>query len=243
MNMAILLSGGIGSRLRSDIPKQYIRVSGRLLITYALAKLSEASVIDKIMVVADEEWHRLILADAIENKISTEKIMGFAAPGFNRQASILNGMQEILNQTVRDISHIMEDDTVFIHDAARPLLSLRQINECFDALAGHDGVMPVLPMKDTVYASADGKTISSLLDRNQIFAGQAPELFGFRKYYQANMALLPGRMAAINGSAEPAVLAGMDIAMIAGDENNFKITTPQDLERFRSVVDYSESRR
>ena len=236
MNTAILLSGGIGSRLHSEIPKQYIRVGGKMLITYALESLAKAPAIDRIMVVANEEWHAPIMADAVENKIPAEKIMGFAPPGFNRQASILNGMQEILNRTVRDISYVMEDDTVFIHDAARPLMSLKQINECFAALAGHDGVMPVLPMKDTVYDSADGETVSGLLDRNRLFAGQAPELFRFRKYYQANMALMPGKLAAINGSAEPAVLAGMDIAMIAGDENNYKITTPQDLERFRSAA-------
>ena len=159
MNTAILLSGGIGSRLHSEIPKQYIRVGGRMLITYALESLAKAPAIDRIMVVANEEWHAHIMADAVENKIPAEKIMGFAPPGFNRQASILNGMQEVLNRTVRDISYVMEDDTVFIHDAARPLMSLKQINECFAALAGHDGVMPVLPMKDTVYDSADGDGI------------------------------------------------------------------------------------
>ena len=106
------------------------------------------------------------------------------------------------------------------------------ISECFSAIEGHDGVLPVLPMKDTVYFSEEGKTIDSLLNRSQIFAGQAPEVFYLGSYYKANEALLPEKILSINGSTEPAILAGMDIVMIPGDEGNFKITTKADLERF-----------
>ena len=252
MNMAILLSGGVGNRIHSDVPKQYISIGGRMLITYALATLTEASAIDKILIVAGYGWREFIMANAKKNRISTDKIMGFATPGFNRQASILSGMQEILRQIdsgmLGDCPNCDENrkgitsaDTVLIHDAARPMLSPKQVQDCFAALAGHDGVMPVLPMKDTVYLSRDGKMVSNLLDRSQIFAGQAPELFRFKKYYQANMALMPGCLASVNGSTEPAVLAGMDIVMIPGDEKNFKITTLEDLERFRSLKSRNET--
>ncbi len=92
-------------------------------------------------------------------------------------------------------------------------------------------------MKDTVYSSQDGKTISSLLDRSRIFAGQAPELFQLGVYYKANIRLLPDQIKKINGSTEPAILAGCDMAMIPGEEENFKITTGEDLRRFRRLVE------
>ena len=92
--------------------------------------------------------------------------------------------------------------------------------------------MPVLPMKDTVYMSSDGKKIDSLIDRSTVYAGQAPEVFVLDKYIQANKLLLPDRILSINGSSEPAVMAGMNIALVNGDENNYKITTKADLERF-----------
>ena len=104
------------------------------------------------------------------------------------------------------------------------------------AAKGHDGVIPVLPMKDTVYASTDRHTITSLLDRGSIFAGQAPELFRVGSYYEAVMRLVPEQILSINGSTEPAVMAGLDIVMIPGDEANFKITTKEDLENFRRMV-------
>ena len=251
MNTAILLSGGIGSRLHSDVPKQYIYINGRMLITYALEALVKSHFISRIMIVADEKWQEHILSDAAANNVPTDKIMVFAQPGFNRQASIINGMQEVLRkiasqnlcsgayckESLKD-SGITEEATVFIHDAARPLLSQKQVSDCFGALAGHDGVLPVLPMKDTIYLSQNMRTVSKLLDRNRLFAGQAPELFLFKKYYNANMALTQECLAKINGSTEPAVMAGMDIVMILGDENNFKVTTKQDLERLCSLLPY-----
>ena len=97
--------------------------------------------------------------------------------------------------------------------------------------------MPVLPMKDTVYFSADGKSIGKLLDRNTIYAGQAPELFGFTDYFAANMALTSDEMKKINGASEPAVMANLDVVMIAGDENNTKVTTEADLKKFMASLE------
>ena len=126
---------------------------------------------------------------------------------------------------------------MFVHDAARPLLSAAQITDCLHGAYGHDGLMPVLPMKDTVYTSLDGKHVTALLDRSTVYAGQAPEVFRIGRYYEANQKLLPDRIRKINGSTEPAVLDGMDIVMIPGEEGNFKITTKSDLERFRNMIE------
>lgn len=231
MNTAILLSGGVGSRLPSDVPKQYIRVNGRRLITYALDTLIRSPYIDGVCIVAEPEWREAILGDLRDNRIPAEKIRGFALPGENRQGSILNGLRTILNDRAADAG-----DAVLIHDAARPLLSEKLLEDCFLALPGHDGVMPVLPMKDTVYLSGDGRAVSRLLPREKVFAGQAPEVFLLEKYYQVNENLSPEELLSVNGSTEPAVAAGMDIVMIPGEEANFKVTTPADLERFQSMA-------
>lgn len=236
MNAALLLSGGAGTRIGSDVPKQYIRVKDKMLITYSLETLVRSPDIDEIQIVAEERWRQSIMGDAGRFGIPVSKIKGFAKPGHNRQTSILNGMQNILRRRRTAAGHIGERDSLLVHDAARPLLTAKQIRDCYANLSGHDGVMPALPMKDTVYFSQNGSGVSELIDRNRVFAGQAPELFDFEKYYQANMALLPDRISLINGATEPAVMAGMDIVMIAGDENNFKITTQADLDRFCSMI-------
>ena len=229
MNVALILSGGVGTRLGADIPKQYLEVGGRPIISFCIETLSQSEWIDAIQIVAEDEWQAQI-EEWLPFYDKKKKFQGFSLPGENRQFSILHGLEDMLAYTGRD-------DMVLIHDAARPLLSGTQIQACFEAAKGHDGVMPVLPMKDTVYYSRDGAVVSKLLEREKIFAGQAPEVFVLGKYYEANERLLPHRIFQINGSTEAAVLGGMDIVMIPGEETNFKITTRTDLDNFKKIMD------
>lgn len=226
MITALILSGGTGTRLGADIPKQYIEVEGRPIISYCMETLAKNSRIDSVRIVADEHWHGYI-CEIVEKYDTFDKFSGFSEPGANRQLSIYNGVRDICAGTEAGC-----EDYVIIHDAARPMLSDELIERCLNGIEGHDGSMPVLPMKDTVYFSNDGVSVTELLDRSRIFAGQAPEVFNLEKYYKANKELLPDKILSINGSTEPAVIAGMDIAMVVGDEKNYKITTPADLERF-----------
>ena len=229
MNIALILSGGTGARMYSKIPKQYIEIRGMPIVKYCIDKLSLHNGIDAIQIVADLPWYDQIMKCLDKEDIRT-KFRGFSAPGANRQLSIYQGL--------KDIKEYAEDsDYVLIHDAARPVISEALITRCLSAAAGHDGVMPVLPMKDTVYYSTDGVKVKSLLNRNEIYAGQAPELFRLGTYYEANKKLLPDQILRINGSTEPAIIAGLDIVMIPGEESNFKITTKSDLERFRKMIE------
>ena len=224
MNVALILSGGTGTRLGSDIPKQYINVGGKPIIAYSIETFSACKCIDAFMIAAADEWR-----DLIREYLPNDKFYSFSKPGITRQLSIYNGliaMRSIIN----------DDDIVIIHDAARPLVSEAMINKCVDTALMHDGALPVLPMKDTVYYSENRMSVASLLKREKVFAGQAPEAFKYRKYLIANEDLMPDRIMQINGSTEPAVIAGMKIAMINGDENNFKITTKADVQRFEEIV-------
>lgn len=232
MNYAILLAGGIGSRITSEIPKQYVKAGSHMMITVALKVLLESDHIDGICIVADVDWREEIIKDVASAGLDTDMILSYADPGENRQLSILNGMNEI----IRVKGEPSDTDTVLIHDAARPFVSSRLLTSVYGSLDGHDGVMPVLPMKDTVYYSENGSKVSELLDRRKIFAGQAPELFLFGKYYEATNALLPEKILSVNGASEPAIIAGMDVVMIPGDEGNFKVTTNADLDRYLAII-------
>lgn len=228
MAVALILSGGMGTRLGADIPKQYIEICERPVISFCIELLAGHDGISSIQIVAEMQWQEYILK-SIEKYDREGKFRGFSNPGKNRQLSIYSGLE--------DVRKYMDDSgVVLIHDAARPLLSGRLVTDCLAAMDGHDGVLPVLPMKDTVYRSLDGKRVDMLLERSAVYAGQAPEAFRIGAYYEANRCLLPDRISTINGSTEPAILAGMDIAMIPGDEGNFKITTADDLARFSEIM-------
>ena len=118
MNIALILSGGTGLRLGADIPKQYIEVGGRPVISYCIETLSRHGQIDGIQIVADSAWQENITG-WLQTADLCKKFRGFSPPGENRQLSIFHGLEDI--KTYAD-----DSGYVFIHDAARPLLSDRK---------------------------------------------------------------------------------------------------------------------
>ena len=162
MNIAIILAGGVGSRLRSDgFPKQYIEIEGKPVLIYTLEKFQICQDVDKIVVVANEQWKTDILSWA--DKFGISKLCAIAEPGETRQESVFSGLLacEAYQET--------PEDMVLIHDAARPLVTTEQITACTEAGKACDGCVPVIPMKDTVYYSVDGKSVTSLTDRSTLF--------------------------------------------------------------------------
>lgn len=247
MRIGIILSGGIGTRLNSDIPKQYINVGGKPIITYCLETMTKC--VDRLQIVVAPEWKEFVEAEC--DKLSFENV-AFSNPGVTRQFSVYNALKDIEEYVIGHPEvNALEDITVIIHDAARPNVSVETIEHCFGAIAeGHDGALPVVKVNDTVYYSIDGTAITNLLDRTKLYAGQAPEAFDFRKYLAANEKLVTRMWQAtgacvisptseifkITGSTEPARLAGLDVIMVPGDEHNYKITIDSDLERFKAEM-------
>ena len=227
-----------------------------MIITWALEPLLTCRHIDDIYIVAACRWREMILEDARAAGLDIWKIRDFADPGITRQRSIWNGLRMAMTHSdnVTMINGAGCPDTVLIHDAARPCLPGTLLDAIYQAFPGHDGVIPVLPMKDMVYLRSAEGGLDKPLPRERIVAGQAPELFAFGPYYWANAAFFPisadGTGEAdtalqvtideIRGSTEPALLAGMDMVTIPGDEHNFKITTNADLSRLIRIIEENE---
>ncbi len=232
MNTAIILSGGIGTRIKSEgCPKQYIEVCGKPMIWYTLRTVMQEHELSRWVVVAAAEWREEItgLFQELKKELGREMLpMLFAEPGSNRQYSILNALR-----VIEGLGEPSDDAYVAVIDAVRPKMSRELLHTCMFRAYEGDGAVPVLPMKDTVYLSEDGKQITENIDRTKVIAGQAPEVFRFREYLNANERLSEQQMLDIQGSAQPAVAAGMNILSVDGDEANYKITTDSDLERFR----------
>lgn len=228
MVMAVVLAGGTGSRLGGDIPKQYLMAGDKPVIGYCLETFENNKNIDDVLVVCAKEWR-----DFVRRWITTLKIRkfcGFAEAGECRQHSIYHALQEAKRLGLE------EDDVVLIHDAARPWVDDKLIDGCISATMAADGAMPVISMKDTVYLSRNGSRIDGLLCRDELFAGQAPESFRFGPYYRLHETLSTEELAAIRGSSEIAYRGGMEIRLVAGSEENYKITTQEDLDKFRLQI-------
>ena len=228
MNIAIILSGGVGSRMGLNLPKQYVIVNNQPVLNYCLATFFENENIDAVVVVVADEWIEFV-KEHISN-LNPSKPVFFAQPGETRQYSIYNGLNVVRENGFTD------NDIVIVHDGARPLVSHELIKRCLEGCKEADGVMPVIPVKDTVYLSEDGKHIQSLLNRSHLWAGQAPEAFRFGTYIKVHDEMKREDLLKITGSTEIAYKAGLNCQMVEGDPMNFKITTPEDLSNFESLL-------
>ena len=231
MISAIILSGGTGTRLGSEIPKQYLKVNNRTVLSYSLETFANHPLIDCIVIVASPEWHEQIKTEY--EMLGLKKDMFFASPGETRQFSIFNGLKYL-----EDNSN--DSEKVIIHDGARPLVSSSLISDCLNSCSNeYPAVMPVIPVKDTIYVCEDSVSVSGLLDRSKLFAGQAPEAFIFKNYLNAHNSLTKEELLKINGSSELAFKCNMAIRTVKGDSSNFKITDKEDLNRFKSICNES----
>ena len=228
MNIAIMLSGGTGTRMGLNMPKQYLTVCGKPVIEYCLHTILLHDCIDMAIIGVADEWVDFV-KDCV-SRIGTKIPVYYSKPGEIRQGTIINALKVAKHHGAK------ESDVVLIHDSARPLLTSKLVTDCIVACNDADAVLPVIPVKDTTYLSNDGKHIDSLLERKNLWNGQAPEAFRFGPYYQANMKLTDGELKRITGSTEVSYRAGLKCVLIPGDTNNFKITTPEDLSNFDSIV-------
>ena len=228
MRISIILSGGVGSRMHSDIPKQYVMVNGQPIISFCIKTFLENNLTEALVVVVADEWKDFVVENI--SKLNPHLPVFFAQPGETRQYSIYNALRVIKENGGED------DDIVLVHDAARPLVSHKLIDQCYEGCKNADGVMPVIPVKDTIYFSENGKSIDSLLNRNSLWCGQAPEAFRFGKYLKAHNELSREELLKINGSTEIAFKSGLNCQMIEGDPMNFKITTLEDLSNFEALI-------
>ncbi len=227
MNTAIILAGGVGSRMGVDRPKQYLVVKDKPIIVYCLDIFEKHKNIDNIIIVVSDEWKDYVQENV--EKYGITKVKGYAPAGRTRQHSIYNGLLSTEKNTEGT-------DVVIIHDAARPLVSDKIIDDCLTGAIEDDGAMPVISVKDTIYQSKDGKSIDNLLKRSELFAGQAPESFDFKKYLDIHNSVSDDEIATTAGSSEIAYRHGMKIRLVEGSERNFKITTIEDLETFETIV-------
>ena len=228
MNIAIILSGGTGTRMGLSTPKQYVEVNDKPIIQYCLDTILNHKTVDYAVIAVADDWVDFV-RECVERSASGKPVY-YSQPGETRQGSIINALK------VAKEKGAAHEDIVLIHDAARPLLTSQLITECFQACKNADAVLPVIPVKDTVYMSKDGQIIDSLLERKTLWNGQAPEAFRFGSYYEANMKLTSDELLRITGSTEVSYRAGLKCVLIPGDTNNFKITTQEDLSNFESMV-------
>ncbi len=231
MNIAIVLAGGSGSRMGMvDRPKQFIDIYGKPVIIHTLEAFEINEKIDAICVVCVKTWQDDLSVWLKEYDI--RKVRWIADAGASRQESSLNALNAIQ-------SECSGDDYVIIHDAARPLVSQKIINENIAKVCEYGACDTVIPAHDTIIKSLDEKTLDSIPLRKELYLGQTPQSFRYsivRKAYDDYFALPEEERPVMTDDCGLVLSAGVEIGMAMGDKLNMKITTMEDLLLVKSIV-------
>ena len=222
MNIALALSGGSGTRLGSELPKQYWRIAEKPVIVHTLEQVERLEAVEGVICVAAQEWSERIWD--WKKAYGLSKLWEIAPAGADRQQSIRNGLLAA-KQFVRE-----ETAGVIVQDAARPLTSQDLLRRLTEGLEEAAAVMPVLPVTDTTYTSQDGQWVDGLLDRRTLFAGQAPEAFRYQPYLKLYEETPDEILRSMSGSCQLPYSRGWKVKMVPGDPENIKITYAADLK-------------
>jgi 2-C-methyl-D-erythritol 4-phosphate cytidylyltransferase len=210
---SIIVAGGNGSRMQSNIPKQFLLLNGLPIIMYSIQAFYKADAATEIILVLPqnelERWNTI--AAEFKPKANIEIVIG----GNTRFESVKNGL-----------SKINTDGLIAVHDAVRPLISAEKINQLFIEAEQNGNAIPVLACVDTVRLETTNADYE-LLDRNKLWLMQTPQCF------IASVLLNAYKNATTTDFTDDAAVAqanGGKLKFVMGDKNNFKITVPEDLK-------------
>lgn len=231
MNIAVILAGGSGTRMGSDIPKQFIDIYGKPMIIHTIESFDVNSNIDKIVIACKEEWQEDLKIWI--RKFGLNKVKYIVSGGATRQESVYN--------SIRALDGVCTgDDILVIHDAARPLISQRIINENIEGAKEYGAVDTVIPTADTIVRSLDGKTINNVPVRSELYLGQTPQSFKYDLIKSAHEASIENSTSDATDDCQLILGINKNVHLVNGDKLNFKITTFEDLLLLKSVIKISK---
>lgn len=225
---AVLLSAGRGSRMQSDIPKQYLPLAGKPVIWYSLNAIEQSEIIDDCVLVCGEDDIPYV-REKVVNAYSFRKVQAVLPGGAERYASVANALRWLADGR-------NTDGYVFIHDGARPFLTETILRDTCEAVRRYHACAAAVPSKDTVkIADAEGLVVQTP-DRRSVWNIQTPQVFDaalIEDAYARLTEMLPELqkkgIAVTDDAGVVELMTDCRVKLVEASYRNFKITTPEDL--------------
>ena len=217
-NIAVILASGTGSRFESRIPKQFVKLAGKPVIQYTIEAFENCNAIDEIIIVSKDEYIDFIYEIATKNE-------------FKKISKVISGGKERYDSTWAALMAAPDENcNLIIHDAVRPFVSERIINDCISALLTYNAVDVVVDAVDTI-VEVKNNFIKNIPDRRYLKRGQTPQAFKKYTLLDAYNKFLndPNKAASDDCGIVQKYLTTEGIYTVLGSESNFKLTHPQDL--------------
>ena len=218
-NIVIIVCSGMGKRMKSSVPKQFIEIDNKPIVCYTIDKFENCKKIDEIIIVTNKEYVDFFKNYIIE-KYKYKKITNIVSGGKERFNSVYNGLKEI-----KDTESI-----VLIHDGARPFVDENDILKLIDKTKENDACILGVKAKDTIKICKSG-IIESTPDRENIWLAQTPQAFRYDIIKEAYNYTIKNNLF-ITDDASAVENIGHKVMMLEGSYNNIKITTQEDLKNF-----------
>ena len=214
----VIPAAGVGKRMGSDTPKQYLELNNKTIIEHTLSIFDKHDSISEVVVAiseGDEYWPSL--------NIHLSKPLHVADGGKERCDSVLNGLKLLEGKA-------MDDDWVLVHDAARPCLRDEDLTLLLNTLDEHEvGGVLAIPVRDTMKRSNDNNIIEKTVDRENLWHALTPQMFRFSMLKDSLESALE-KNEIVTDEASAIELAGYQPMLVEGHTDNIKITRPEDLE-------------
>lgn len=212
---ALIAAGGRGQRMGSSGFKQFLNIGDKTLLEKSTEAFESSASVDSIYIILPQGY------TSRDKSLGFSKIRKVIEGGETRQQSVYNGLKSIWE----DKDHFT--DMVLIHDAARPYINSRVIDDVMEGVFQTGGAVPAVPVKDTVKVAVDGRVVSTP-DRTTLFSAQTPQGFDLRVITDAHQKAIEEGFAGTD-DAQLVERIGFPVEIVAGDESNIKITTPEDM--------------
>ncbi len=240
MNFAIILAGGVGQRMRnSGLPKQFLEVFGKPIIIYTLEKFADSNNVDHVIVACNASW--IDYMKELINKYNVNKIQEVVSGGKTRQDSIKNGLKAIIENGG------MDTDIVVIHDGVRPLVEPGIINESIRVAQKYGGAMTVKAAVESVIITDKNEVdFSAFKKRDDTYSLTSPQTFKLeivKELYLNQPVDHVEKIMPLLDAALAYTAKGGSIHIIEENNNNLKITTPEDYYIMKAMLELEEGRK
>ncbi|MFV2058325.1 MAG: 2-C-methyl-D-erythritol 4-phosphate cytidylyltransferase [Thiohalomonadales bacterium] len=218
---AIVPAAGVGRRMKSDIPKQYLQLFGKTVIEHTVERLLACVEIQAIVIAIDKD-DSYFGDTGLMQQDRVQQAMG----GTERCHSVQNALQ-----VLQDNDNACDDDWVLVHDAARPCISIEDIQAVIDYTKQPSSIGAVLgiPVRDTMKRTNAETQVVNTVERNNLWHAHTPQIFRLGQLQQAlTQALAQDKH--VTDEASAMEMAGVRPHMLEGKATNIKITLPADLE-------------
>lgn len=226
MNTALILAGGVDSRFKMDIPKQFVNVNNRPVIVYTLEIFQNHPDIDEIIVICLDGWQEMVRVYGKQFNIS--KLTGIISGGKDAQESTYKGLQYLKDK-------MDQGDIVVIHDAIRPLVSKEIISKSIKMCQKKGMGVAATYIMDTIMHSENGKEGNQSINRYQIMKVQTPQAFDYKFIVELHERAIREKCMGAWDNSSMITNLGEKVYFSEGSDLNMKINTVEDVEMFKAL--------